>query len=126
LYEKDTKNRYKPISLWLCNNYSLLCPNMRDDFSAGGKCTKINGEILEKPYPHVIQEILLHLDTIKKLLNNPDDELWKAIEDYWDFDYDQTNLYDSWLMMLEKTFKSNSDLSFIPIKDLIEKNAKPY
>lgn len=126
LYEKDTKNRYKPISLWLCNNYSLLCPNMRDDFSAGGKCTKINGKKLVKPYPHVVQEILLNLDRIKILLNDPDEDLWKGIEDYWDFDYDENNLYESWLNMLETTFKANSNLVFVPIRELVEREAKPY
>lgn len=126
LYSKDSRNRYRPISLWLCNNYSLLCPNMRDDFSAGGQCTSINGELLKKPYPHIVQEILNNQDTIKALLYHPDEDILMGIHDFWDFDYDANDLYGSWLDMIESCFDENPQLSFVPIRELLENNAKPY
>ena len=54
----DTADGYKKASLWLCNRYSLLCYNMRDVFSAGGKLTTINGEKIPKPYPAVVKRLL--------------------------------------------------------------------
>ncbi|MBM6993664.1 MAG: hypothetical protein I3J02_10460 [Prevotella sp.] len=125
LYQKDSHNRYRPISLWLCNSYSLLCPNMRDDFSAGGKCTVINGKKLEKPYPHIVRELLLSHQQIKTLLINPDEDILRGIHDFWDFDYDENNLYASWLEMIVECFKNNPELSFIPIRELLESNAVP-
>ncbi|MBF1626535.1 MAG: hypothetical protein HXO47_05240 [Prevotella sp.] len=126
LYQKDTKNRYKPISLWLCNYYSLLCPNMRDDFSAGGKCTHINGEKLEEAYPHIVFELLQNHQLIKDILSNPDEDILNGIKDFWDFPYKESNLYGSWLKMIESTFHENPQLSFIPICDLLSAGAKPY
>lgn len=124
LYNKDNKNRYRPISLWLCNNYSLLCPNMRDDFSAGGQCTILNGKTLERPYPHIVQEILKNHSRIKDLLNHPDEDILMSIHDYWDFPYNANDLYNSWLDMIEECFKENPQLSFVPIRKHIEDDAK--
>lgn len=126
LYSRDSKNRYKPISLWLCNNYSLLCPNMRDDFSAGGQCSVINGKQLERPYPHIVTELLKNHDRIKALLYHPDEDILRSISDYWDFQYRKDDLYGSWLEMLEDSFSKNPQLAFVPIRELLEKSAKPF
>ena len=126
LYSKSSKDRYRPIALWLCNNYSLLCPNMRDEFSAGGQCTIINGKLLKRPYPHIVQEILNNQERIKSLLLSPDEDLLMGIHDFWDFVYDPKDLYNSWLSMLETSFKENPQLSFVPIRKLLEEEAKPY
>ena len=126
LYGKDSKKRYRSISLWLCNNYSLLCPNMRDDFSAGGQCVVIDGEQLRTPYPHIVAELLKNHERIKELLNCPDDDILRSINDYWDFPYRKDDLYGSWLDMVEDSFCNNPQLAFVPIGALLEKNARPY
>nr|WP_308570937.1 hypothetical protein [uncultured Prevotella sp.] len=125
LFQREAQNKYRPISLWLCNSYSLLCPNMRDDFSAGGKCTNINGKKLKKPYPHIVKELLLNHERIKEILNHPDDEILRGINDFWDFPYNSNDLYSSWLEMIEKSFYNNSQLAFIPIRELLKRGAKP-
>lgn len=126
LYETDNHNRYRPISLWLCNSYSLLCPNMRDDFSAGGSCKKINGQVLTKPYPHIVLELLKNREIIEALLKHPDEDLIRDIHEFWDFQYHVNDLYKSWLTMVENCFVSNNSLSFVPILKLLYSKAKPY
>ena len=49
-----------------------------------------------------------------------------GIHDFWDFVYDPKDLYNSWLSMLETSFKENPQLSFVPIRKLLEEEAKPY
>lgn len=120
---KDRQNKYKTFSLWLCTNYSLLCTNMRDLFTAGGSYKFINGERLETPYPHIVGDLLNLLPRIKKLLNDSDYQLMKSIEEFWDFEYDKKNLYSSWLDMMERKFKSQEELKNIPIRELIETDA---
>lgn len=99
---------------------------MRDEFSAGGQCTIINGKQLKKPYPHIVKEILANQDTIKFLLHHPDEGIMMGIHDFWDFPYDSNDLYNSWLCMIESCFKLNKELEFVPIRELLESNAKPY
>lgn len=126
LYKPNKAICYRPISLWLCNSYSMLCPNIRDFFSAGGQCAAINGQPLERPYPHIVKEILDNQEIIKSLLLHPDADILMGIRDFWDFDYNPDNLYASWLDMIESTFESNPKLSYVPIRELLSSGAKPY
>jgi len=119
MYDSDPQSRYKKIALWLCNHYSLLCPNMRDFFSAGGVCNILyKGKY--RQYPHIVGEVLERVPVIKRLLDNPDVELIKDIDDFWDFKYDRNNLFESWQLMLEHHFSKNRTLSTVPIRELIK------
>jgi hypothetical protein len=127
IYEKDPNKRYRAVSIWLINYHSLLFPNIRDSFSAGGTCKKINGNILPVPYPHIVKELLAHNEKIHKLLEiEPDDEIIDCVNEFWDFDYNSNDLYGSWISMIETAFSKNDDLKDIPIRELLESNAKPF
>ncbi|MBQ9231251.1 MAG: hypothetical protein IJ190_08750 [Prevotella sp.] len=119
MYDSDPQLRYKTIALWLCNHYSLLCPNMRDFFSAGGTCSiNVDGKL--HTFPHIVGEVLDKTTDIKNLLDNPDSDIIKDIECFWDFTYDRNDLFRSWLLMLEKHFSNNKTLKDVPIRKLIE------
>ena len=49
--------------------------------------------------------------------------LMKSIEEFWNFKYDRSNLFSSWINMIEKKFKSQKELKDIPIRELIEMEA---
>ncbi len=112
----NTTEGYKKAALWLCNRYSLLCYNMRDTFSAGGQTKTINGVILAKPYPGVVGRILNYRKDIEAMLKHPTSQLYEDICDYWNFDYDMNNLYESWIDIVERQFS----LSNINIRKHIE------
>ena len=113
---KSDRNKYKPFALWLCTRYGRLLYNVRDEFSASGMVTSINGEKLKNPYPQIAKTVLDYRPMIKKLLNNPDVELAIDIQEMWDFCYNKDDLYSSWIEMVTKEFKENKDTSFINIK----------
>ena len=114
---KSDRNKYKPFALWLCTRYGRLLYNVRDEFSASGMVTSINGERLKKPYPQIAKTVLDYRPAIKTLLLNPDVELAIDIREMWDFSYNKDDLYSSWIDMVAKEFKKNKDTSFINIKD---------
>ena len=120
---KDRQDKYKTFALWLCANYSVLCTNMRDLFTAGGSIKYINGKKLDVPYPHIVGDLLNLLPRIKNILANPDEQMSKSIDEFWDFDYDKNNLYSEWLNMIEKKFSSQEELEWIPIRQLIESDS---
>lgn len=119
MYDNNPQNRYKQLSLWLCTHYSLLHPNIRDLFTAGGvyKYT-YNSKTVDSP--HIVGELLNRSGAVKELLNNPDEVLLRDIEDFWDFKYDKKDLYNSWLARLENAFICSNELKEIPIRKLIE------
>ncbi|MBR5686383.1 MAG: hypothetical protein IKX36_00310 [Prevotella sp.] len=126
VFAKNASDGYKDVSLWLCNRYSLLCYNMRDAFSAGGKLTTIDGYRLKKPYPQVVKRLLEHHQRIERLLQNPDDDILLDIKEYWDFPYNHISLYSSWLNLIKKAFLKNPELKDINIVELLITHAHPY
>jgi len=126
VFSKNSSIGYKEVALWLCNHYSVVCHNMRDSFSAGGKMTILNGKLLKKPYPQVVQRLLERQQYIKALLSHPDNDLLMDIKEYWYFPYDPKHLFQSWLNIIANTFRSNPDLELIDIKELIKTNSVPY
>ncbi|MBO5601090.1 MAG: hypothetical protein J5957_00595 [Prevotella sp.] len=119
-YDSNPQIRYRAISLWLCNHYSLLCPNIRDLFSAGGVCEITLPDGKKKSLPHIAGELLENILKIKKLLDDPDIDLIQDIKEYWDFDFDNNNLFEVWVKEIEKHFNNNTTLKNVPIKSLIE------
>ena len=126
VFSRNSSIGYKEVALWLCNHYSVVCHNMRDSFSAGGKMTILNGKLLKKPYPQVVQRLLERQQQIKALLAHPDNDLFMDIKEYWDFPYDPKHLFHSWLNIIANTFRSNPELMLIDIKELILTNSVPY
>ncbi len=82
---------------------------MRDAFSAGGKITSINGNRLPMPYPKIVGKILHYRACVEALLKHPDSNILADIDEYWDFEYDKGNLYESWIFMVAKQY-SNSKI----------------
>lgn len=120
LFKKNASLTYKEIALWMCSRYSLLSYNLRDLFSAGGKMIEFDGIKLNKPFPQVVGRILRYKNEIIALLKHPDDSLLEDISEYWDFEYDLTDYYTSWVAQIESVFNSNPDLCFIPISSYLE------
>ncbi len=121
LFDADSDKRFKPIAIWLCDRYSMICYNMRDAFTAGGTIKRYNGQVLERAFPAIVGKLIKQLDTIKSLLNHPDQDLLNDIRDFWDFEYDKGNLLEAWISAIENEFISNKELKSIDIRSIIEK-----
>ena len=48
------------------------------------------------------------------------------IKEYWEFSYNRTNLYTSWLDMIKKAFANNPDLREIDIIEHLINHDHPY
>ena len=88
--------------------------------------TILNGKLLKKPFPQVVQRLLERQQYIKALLAHPDNDLLMDIKEYWYFPYDPKHLFHSWLNIIANTFRENPELNFIDIKELIITNSVPY
>lgn len=124
LFAADTSYAYKCVAMWLCNRYSLLCYNMRDVFSAGGKMRTLNGKPLKTPYPGAVGKLLNRHECIEALLKHPDNEILEDIHDYWD-KHHHFDLYNTWVQMIESVFADNPEMKDVNIRWLLENHARP-
>jgi hypothetical protein len=64
---------YANAAMWLVSVKGVVCANMRDPFSAGGKIRKLNDSLLEEPLPHIVKTLLDKYQIILRLLESDKD-----------------------------------------------------
>ncbi len=97
-------DKFNRLAVWLVNSESIVCPNIRDVFTAGGQ------GIIEWKKKHYtgIPQIIIRLSNsiveLKNLLNETDNDI---LEKYWDLPV--KNKVNDWIGLIKgnsKTLKS--------------------
>lgn len=115
LFPETLHSNYEQFVLWLCAYRQIVIPNVRDEFSAGGRIKSVDGKTLPTPVPQIFNRIVKYSDTIKGLLTNPTKELIMLIQEY-NPDLLNGNIYQNWLnQCIRFAAKYNA-----PIKDWIK------
>lgn len=92
----NSQDKFNGVATWLINDHGVICPNMRDAFTAGGQ-----GQIIwkKKTYsgiPKVIIKMVDSIDEIKSTLNSTDKEI---LCKYWGRRV--SNKTNSWIDLVE-------------------------
>ena len=106
VFGKSTKSANKSVALWLCNRYSLLCYNIRDIFSSGGKKENVYEHKFATPYPAIIGRLFAFYHEIKAIFED-EPALYEEIKEWWDFDYKKSDLFGSWKARVRKIINDN-------------------
>lgn len=112
--------KFKKASLWLCSRNSLLCSNVRDFFTAGGRVKSIGKKHFDTPVPRIAKRLYGSKDTVREMLRHPDDILMEDINEFWSLKVPSTDYETTWMTMMQTTFKQNPELSEISLEDLME------
>lgn len=110
------KDKYNQFSLWLCSYCQVVLPNIRDEFSAGGQITHVNGKKLRNPIPQIFNRIVQHSDTIKKLLESKENDIESLIKEFRPDMFNSSNYYKFWI---EECLKLGDEFD-VPIEEWIK------
>ena len=79
---KNSRSEYDDFALWLSQRKAILCSNLRDNFSAGGKIKNLNiGDYILNDAPRVFGTLRSHLLEIKTVIKEISAEEWMACYD---------------------------------------------
>lgn len=68
LFPEILSSDYSRLALWLCSRYSIVNPNIRDMYSAGGQMNiYINGKLHKKSAAKSISNLLMSIDKIRDI-----------------------------------------------------------
>lgn len=112
------QDKYKRAALWMCSRYSVICSNLRDTFSAGGKVEEIGGVKFKHKMPQVLNNLYQYRKLIRNILNNPDEALAQDIEDNWGENESNNICVNRWLSLMQQTFNNNEELKDINLHAL--------
>jgi hypothetical protein len=91
------KRDFNRCAFWLYENESVICPNVRDQFSAGGTGSLIWHNRTYSGLPRIIINLISSLDEIKDILKITDVE---TLSHYWGNEFMDKQL--SWIKLIIK------------------------
>ena len=112
----NQNDKFGRLSLWLVTRESIVCPNIRDPYTAGGRG---EFEIRSKVYkniPRIFLNLFNNLDAILKILGNtsPDD-----LEEYWNSKTNDFNKLKDWVELIAENSKSIPGARHLDIKKML-------
>lgn len=117
----DNHVKYKRAALWLCSRNGLICPNMRDIFSAGGKVKTIGNQKFEDAVSKIFLRLYECKDEINSLLSNPDREMLEDMNEFWPLKTPAYLMKDYWLGMVQENVEKNDRLCNLQVSDILDK-----
>ena len=120
ILSNQTQTKYMRAALWLCSRRALICSNIRDFFTSGGKVSKIGNCHFKTPVPQIISRLYDLKDDIVYLLNHPDEALIDDISELWAIDCNPIYYKANWVAMMQNMFNETADLKEIKLEELLE------
>lgn len=118
LFPETLESKYNQFVLWLCSYRQIVIPNVRDEFSAGGRIKSVNGNMLSQPVAQIFSRIVKYSKRIESLLRNPSREMIMLIKDYNPELLAGGSIYENWLLQCNKIAKQRG----VPIMEWIKNN----
>lgn len=117
LFPEVVSGKYGKAALWLAGTKGIVCTNIRDLFSAGGKVRIVDGKTLKYPLPKVVKTLRDKFDRIRSLLRKD-----SPILDYI-HEYNPTLLYgNSYEFWLSEITKELPNMKEVTIRSILEDN----
>lgn len=108
-------DKYNKFAIWLSTKEGIVCPNVRDIFSAGGQEDySINGRRYRN-----IPKILINLfNDSYQLYSVIKDTSSKTLSDYWELSVNERNKFEIWVNLIQENAKTIYD-DYLPILEII-------
>ena len=113
----DSKNsKYDRIPVWLVNHQSVVCKNVRDIFTAGGKGDYVIGINVYQKVPRIFLNLFDNIPSIvETIMQTPAFEL----SEYWEIKTtDKKKLFD-WIDLVADHAKKIKDAKHLNIKQIL-------
>ena len=105
IYPYPSNSKYNRATLWLSSYHQIVSPNIRDNFSAGGKKIFDNSKTGQIKIPAVFGKVKEHLNTIFKNLVSPSEDFLVQLEIYNPdlFATHKDKRFEKWLSLISDT-----------------------
>jgi hypothetical protein len=110
-HRQDKFNRF---ALWLVKTHSVVCPNARDPFTAGGVDKFVIGQKVYENVPRIFLNLFKNIDEILSILKN---SLATELSEYWQIQTSEKSKIKDWVNQIEL-----SSIKFHKAKHLDVKN----
>lgn len=112
----SSNDKFARLALWLITSESIVCPNVRDLFSAGGRgVTPINGKTYTN-IPRIFLNLFENLpQVVETIISTPATDL----SDYWKMPTTEKTKLMDWIDLIDNQVKKTRDIAHLNIKQML-------
>lgn len=110
-------DKFGRLAVWLVTREAIVCPNVRDLFTAGGKEDYIvNGKIY-KDIPQIFVKLFKNLEDVLEVLINT-----SAIDlnDFWNLKVSEKNKIENWIKLVGENSKTIRGTKNVDIEQILK------
>jgi hypothetical protein len=100
IFSNQYGTKFDRIAVWLVNMHGVVCRNVRDIFTAGGRGPVNWKGVVYQGIPQIVQKMVESIGDIKQILDTTDDE---NLNEYWKSSF--KNKYVHWIDLVIKNTK---------------------
>lgn len=112
----NRSDKFNRVAVWLATRQSIVCPNIRDLFTAGGKVDIIIGA---KTYVRVPRIFLNLFNNLPKILENIMQISAVELSEYWEMKTTEKSKVSDWVELVSESAKSIRDAQHLNIKEIL-------
>ena len=112
----NRSDKFNRVAVWLATRQSIVCPNIRDLFTAGGKVDIIIGT---KTYQRVPRIFLNLFNNLPKILENIMQISAVELSEYWEMKTTEKSKVSDWVELVSESAKSIRDAQHLNIKEIL-------
>lgn len=112
----NSNDKFNRLAIWMINHESIVCPNIRDLFTAGGKSDIVIANITYFQVPKIIKTLFDNLEAIKiTLLSTPAKEL----SEYWGIKTSDKTKLNDWIHLVSREALKIVDAKNLKLNQMI-------
>jgi len=112
----NRSDKFSRLAIWLVTREAIVCPNVRDNFTAGGKGGYL---INDKPYiniPRVFLNLFDNINSVMKILN---DTSAIDLSEYWNQKTTEKRKISDWVDLVNVHSKTINTASHLDLKNML-------
>lgn len=114
----NRSDKFNRVAVWLATRQTIVCPNIRDLFTAGGKVDIIIGT---KTYERVPRIFLNLFNSLPQILENIMQISAVELSEYWETKTTEKSKISDWIKLVSESSKSIRDVQHLNINDILYK-----
>lgn len=109
-------DKFARLAIWLVTRESIVCPNVRDLFTAGGKGDFFIKNTVHKNIPRVFIKLFENIDSILDVLDNSSSF---ELSEYWNDRTTERSKIDSWINLVASNSKTIQESNHLDLKQML-------
>ena len=119
----NRSDKFSRLDIWLVTREAVVCPNVRDLFTAGGKCDYEIDESLYEKVPRVLFNLFSNVPSIVEIISQTSA---LDLSEFWECETTDKTKLEDWVNLVSEYAKTIKDAKHLNIKEILTELVKRY